>query len=255
MLWETSCEFKKFYTWRFAFKTAFQGLFQKIDYRTDFFKPCLSLLYDMSLPVEEFCLAQKEAMAYKFIKVKVGRIAYKEEIKNILFLMKFYSKSRFILDGNFRPQYRIIEKILRQIPCDRILYLEDICADMDFWGKISERYRVPLALEGRPQQNYDIRKIACFLMNIPQIHYFVCKPSQWGGWDDIQKWVRLCQRLSKFFVISSCYEMKMGEEYIRDFSYKLRKDIFHLWGFSTFLSQKSGEVKINYGNWRTIFEN
>jgi O-succinylbenzoate synthase len=158
------------------------------------------------------------------LKVKIGRLDPNFEID----IMKSLIAKGHILrpDGNLSLSMKQLTHLMKDIPKDKIDYLEEPLKDISEWNKFNEQYCLNLALDENLLEYYKDK-------NLLSVTTWVVKPSVHFSISGTLKLIEEAKTLGKTLVISSAFETKIGMKSLKYLASKQDKNKATFHGLDT----------------------
>ena len=171
---------------------------------------------------------QRLEQGFKCLKLKIGALAFEEEIKLLEAIRKVYSPEeieiRVDANGAFEPKTALdklkvlaelaIHSIEQPIKAGKREAMEQLC-------RLSP---LPIALDEELIGIYDVTSKEELLQTIkPQ--YIILKPSLVGGFAGSQEWINLAEKYNIGWWITSALESNIGLNAIAQWTYKLQNSL------------------------------
>lgn len=173
-------------------------------------------------------IQQKLEDGFKCIKMKIGAIDFKAEIKLLESIRKKYSKEEIELrvdaNGAFKPKEALDKlKILAQyslhsieqpIKQGNVVEMKKLCAETP----------LPIALDEELIGITDVTKKKQLLQTI-QPQYIILKPSLVGGFKGCEEWINLAEENNIAWWITSALESNIGLNAIAQWTFILKNNL------------------------------
>ncbi|WP_047415096.1 o-succinylbenzoate synthase [Cellulophaga sp. Hel_I_12] len=176
---------------------------------------------------EGFMLEQIEhklADGFSCIKMKIGAIDFKSELKLLASIRKQYSKDQIELrvdaNGAFSPENALTK--LKQLSEYDLHSIEQPIKPGNFAAMklLCESTPLPIALDEELIGVFDYTKKLALLQTI-QPQYIILKPSFVGGFKGSQEWIALAEKNNIGWWITSALESNVGLNAIAQWTYTL----------------------------------
>jgi len=204
----------------FGIETAFGGFEQGgwTPYDTPFSKglkgiPINGLIWMGPIDAMASQIEKKLELGFQCIKLKIGSLAFEEELELLTGIRKRFSSERVVLrvdsNGAFTPENALkrmkrlaaldIHSIEQPIRAGQWEAMADLVAGTD----------LPIALD---EELIGIHKLSdkILLLDTIKPHYLVLKPSLHGGISGCEEWIRLAEERSIGWWVTSALESNVG---------------------------------------------
>mgnify|MGYP003635439004 CR=1 FL=1 len=173
-------------------------------------------------------IEEKLAEGFSCIKMKIGAINFKTELKLLASIRKQYTKDQIELrvdaNGAFSPE-NALQK-LQQLAEYDLHSIEQPIKPGNFKAmkSLCESTALPIALDEELIGVFDYAKKADLLQTI-QPQYIILKPSFVGGFKGCQEWIALAEKNNIGWWITSALESNIGLNAITQWTYTLNSNL------------------------------